>query len=52
MHYEWQEGDVATAVRWTEQALALCQSWSPARAQIVQPELEHRLARLQGKLAE
>ena len=51
MHYEWQEGDVATAVRWTEQALTLCQSWSPARAQLVQPELEHRLARLKGKLA-
>ncbi len=50
MHYEWQEGDVETAVRWTEQALALCQSWSPARAQLVQPELEHRLARLRGKL--
>jgi len=50
MHYEWQEGDVATAVRWTEQAVALCQSWSPARAQLVLPELEHRLARLKGKL--
>jgi uncharacterized protein len=51
MHYEWQEGDVATAVRWTEQALALCQGWPPARAQLVRPELEHRLARLKGKLA-
>ncbi|PID85691.1 MAG: hypothetical protein CSB13_06775 [Chloroflexi bacterium] len=49
--YEWREPDLAAAITWTEQALALSQSWTPARAHIVQPELEHRLARLQRKAA-
>ena len=46
MHYEWQEKDVATAVHWTEQALQLVAGTSGLCA-----ELEHRLARLQRKVA-
>jgi hypothetical protein len=49
--YEWHEPNLATAISWTEQALALSQSWSLPRAAHMQAELEHRLARLQGKLS-
>ena len=49
MHYEWQEQNLIAATTWTERALALSQRWSPARANTIQPELEHRLIRLQRK---
>jgi len=48
-YYEWHEPDLATAIIWTKQAVALCQSWSPSRANLTKAELEHRLARLQRK---
>ena len=49
MHYEWQEKDVATAVRWTEQALQLTQGMG-ANGRLLRAELAHRLARLQRKV--
>ncbi|MBK8985512.1 MAG: ribonuclease H-like domain-containing protein [Chloroflexi bacterium] len=51
MHYEWHEVNLATAVRWTEQALVLCQTWPSSRAHLAQEELTHRLTRLQAKRA-
>jgi tetratricopeptide (TPR) repeat protein len=47
--YEWHEPDLAAAIGWTEQALALCQNGSPSRAALIRAELEHRLARLRRK---
>jgi tetratricopeptide (TPR) repeat protein len=49
MHYEWQEKDIATAIRWTEQALTLLHGVG-ANGLLLRTELEHRLARLQGKV--
>lgn len=49
MHYEWQEKDIATAIRWTEQALTLLNGVG-ANGRLLRAELEHRLARLQGKV--
>ena len=43
-HYEWQIGELATAVAWTEQALKL------TRNPLLQDELNHRLNRLRRKL--
>jgi uncharacterized protein YprB with RNaseH-like and TPR domain len=52
-YYEWHDPDFAQAIRWTEQALALVQSWrSPAQATLIRSELEHRLGRLQNKRRE
>jgi uncharacterized protein YprB with RNaseH-like and TPR domain len=51
MHYEWQERDTAAAIRWTEQALQLVYSLG-ANGRHLRAELEHRLARLQGKHSE
>lgn len=49
-YYEWQEKEYGQAIYWTEQALKLAQSWrAPGPAVLVRGELEHRLARLQGK---
>lgn len=50
-HYEWQEGDIAAAVRWTEAALDLVSHWRYS-SQYVQTvgELNHRLGRLRRKL--
>jgi transcription elongation factor GreA-like protein len=51
-HYEWQHRDVATAIEWTQRALALVDSWGrAARARVARQELEHRLTRLQAKVA-
>jgi len=47
--YEWHEPDLAAAIRWTEQAMNLSQSWSQGQAALVRDELEHRLSRLQRK---
>ena len=50
-HYEWHHQDIAEAVVWTKRALALVASWrNRAQARLVEAELQHRLARLQGKL--
>ena len=51
-YYEWQTKELAQAAQWTEQALALVQSWG-RRGQLhpVRAELDHRLARLQRKMA-
>lgn len=48
-YYEWHEPDLNAAIAWTEQALALSQSWPPSRARLAQAELEHRLTRLRLK---
>lgn len=50
-YYEWHDPDLAAAIAWTEQALTLSQSWPSSRAALVQAELEHRLMRLQSKMA-
>ena len=47
--YEWHEKDIKTAERWTLDALLLVDSWSTSRAELMRPELNHRLARLQRK---
>jgi uncharacterized protein YprB with RNaseH-like and TPR domain len=47
--YEWHEPDIAAAITWTRQALSLSQSWPSSRANVIQAELEHRLARLRQK---
>ncbi len=43
-HYEWQTGELKTAVFWTNQAMALTNDI------LVQSELSHRHQRLQRKL--
>ena len=48
-HYEWQERDVATAMHWTEQALLLLNG-TGENGRLLRAELEHRLARLRGKV--
>lgn len=50
-YYEWQTQELPLAAQWTEQAVALVQSWG-RRGQLhpVRAELEHRLNRLQQKL--
>lgn len=48
-YYEWHAADLPAAMRWTEQALKLAQSWGGARAALAQEELAHRLARLRQK---
>ncbi|VAW42591.1 hypothetical protein MNBD_CHLOROFLEXI01-3086 [hydrothermal vent metagenome] len=52
-YYEWQSKELAQAILWSEQALGLVQSWG-RRGQLhpVRAELEHRLARLQRKMAQ
>jgi uncharacterized protein YprB with RNaseH-like and TPR domain len=48
-HYEWQERDVASAIRWTEQALLLLNGLGK-NSRLLRTELEHRLTRLRGKV--
>ncbi len=43
-HYEWQTGELKTAVFWTDQAIALTHD------PLVQSELSHRIRRLRRKL--
>jgi uncharacterized protein YprB with RNaseH-like and TPR domain len=49
MHYEWQEQDITTAMHWVEQALLLLNG-AGENDRLLRPELEHRLARLRGKV--
>ncbi len=49
-HYEWQEGDPATALEWTARALGLIERWTPTpNSRLIHSELTHRLHRLQKK---
>ncbi len=48
-YYEWHGNDIAQAERWTQAALSLVDSWSSVRANLIRPELVHRLSRLQRK---
>ena len=50
-HYEWHANDLDAARRWTAAALALVNRWGTARRQLAEPELQHRLERLERKLA-
>jgi uncharacterized protein YprB with RNaseH-like and TPR domain len=50
MHYEWQLHDIETAHHWTRQALSLLNNSQAISTNLVRPELEHRLARLERKL--
>jgi uncharacterized protein len=54
--YEWYEVDLVTARFWTQEALALTDRWpgqdrGMAHSQFIRAELEHRLIRLERKLA-
>jgi uncharacterized protein YprB with RNaseH-like and TPR domain len=50
-HYEWHEGDPATALEWTSRALALVERWTPTpNSRLTHSELVHRLQRLQKKV--
>jgi uncharacterized protein YprB with RNaseH-like and TPR domain len=49
--YEWQEKDLKMAEKWTLEALSLVDSWSRRRADMIRPELAHRLSRIQRKLS-
>ncbi len=50
--YEWHVRDLACAVAWTRRGLALVQGWPPGpERQAALADLEHRLARLERKLA-
>ena len=52
-YYEWQVQELRQAIFWTEQALNLINNGGRQRTyNPVRDELEHRLARLQRKLAE
>ncbi len=52
-YYEWHSKELAQAALWSEQALDLVQSWGRRSQQHpVRAELEHRLARLQRKMAQ
>lgn len=51
-YYEWHEKDIKLAEGWTLEALSLIDTWSGPRAELVRPELAHRLARLQRKLSD
>ncbi len=50
-HYEWQVGDLALALAWTQEAMALVRGWPPGmRRRQALEELAHRQARLEEKL--
>ena len=49
--YEWHEPDLAQAIRWTEGALKLVKTGGDGHAELIRPELAHRLARLRRKQA-
>ncbi len=51
MHYEWQERDLSQALLWTRQAAALLERSGRAAAALHMDEVEHRLARLERKMA-
>jgi tetratricopeptide (TPR) repeat protein len=50
-HYEWHDQDLPQAVAWTERGIRLAEALPPGllRREIL-AELDHRLARLQGKM--
>ena len=51
-HFEWRVSDVASALVWTERALALVERWvMTPHARLTRAELLHRLERLQAKSA-
>ncbi len=50
-HYEWQDKDLETARYWTSMALDLVQKWPVGYDAAVTEQLEHRLARVDRKLA-
>ncbi|MGD8473594.1 MAG: ribonuclease H-like domain-containing protein [Anaerolineae bacterium] len=51
-HYEWQDADLAQAVAWTEQGIALTGAWAPgSKRRYTLAQLEHRLERLNRKLS-
>ena len=50
-HFEWWQQDLDTARQWTRAALALAETWQTANTVIVQDKLQHRLTRLERKIA-
>ncbi|MFN2226140.1 MAG: ribonuclease H-like domain-containing protein [Anaerolineae bacterium] len=50
-HYEWQAIDLAQALAWTQQGIALAEAWPPGlRRRQTLADLHHRQARLEQKL--
>ena len=49
-YFEWQQQDLNEAHRWTQQAISLANGWDTNRSDLVIPDLQHRLARLERKL--
>jgi uncharacterized protein YprB with RNaseH-like and TPR domain len=50
-YHEWHTGELEQAADWTRRALSLTGRWSRGMQQLTRPGLEHRLARLERKLA-
>lgn len=50
-YHEWYTGDLEQAADWTRRALSMTGYWSRGLQGLIRPELEHRLARLERKLA-
>lgn len=51
MHHEWHTGELERAAHWTRRALELADRWDRERHLRKRPELQHRLSRLERKLA-
>ncbi len=49
-YYEWHDIDLEQAQRWTTAAINLANRWQPVEAEMILPELQHRLTRLERKL--
>jgi len=49
--YEWHDKDLEKARDWTRAALDLISKWPPSNATLVQGELQHRLTRLEARIA-
>jgi uncharacterized protein YprB with RNaseH-like and TPR domain len=47
---EWHRKDLAGAAEWTRRAMALVDRWPRGMQKLAQPDLAHRLARLERKL--
>jgi tetratricopeptide (TPR) repeat protein len=50
-YFEWRVKNIEEAERWTLEALALVKSRHFSQGELIRPDLDHRLSRLQRKLA-
>ncbi len=51
-YYEWQIHDFREAYSWTRQAISLVNDWERRRTALVMGDLQHRIARLERKIAQ